>query len=87
MLILERLVGLHGTIQLQLLQCYGQGIDLDYSDIEWFALETIRDHSGFSQQDIKYPNLFSFFLVEKCSNFIQRFIVIWLKYLQKSGSF
>ena len=23
----------------------GQGIDLDYSDIEWFALETNRDHS------------------------------------------
>ena len=23
----------------------GQGIDLDYSDIEWFALEMNRDHS------------------------------------------
>ena len=23
----------------------GWGIDLDYSDIEWFALETNRDHS------------------------------------------
>ena len=23
----------------------GQGIDLDYCDIEWFALETNRDHS------------------------------------------
>ena len=23
----------------------GQGIDLDYCDIEWFALETKRDHS------------------------------------------
>ena len=23
----------------------GQGIDLDYHDIEWFALETNRDHS------------------------------------------
>ena len=23
----------------------GQGIDLDYLDIEWFALETNRDHS------------------------------------------
>ena len=45
MLILERLVGLHGTIQLQLLQHYGLGIDLDYCDIEWFALEMDRDHS------------------------------------------
>ena len=23
----------------------GQGIDLDYCDIEWFALDTNRDHS------------------------------------------
>ena len=39
-LVLEGLVGLHGTIQLQLLQHYYQGIDLDYCDIEWFVLET-----------------------------------------------
>ena len=43
--VLEGLVGLHRTIQLQLLQYYWLGIDLDYSDIEWFALETIRGHS------------------------------------------
>ena len=44
MLVLEGLVGLHGTIQLQLLQhCWGN--DLDYCDTEWFALETKRDHS------------------------------------------
>ena len=40
MLILEGLVGLHRTVQLQLLQLTGWGIDLDYCDIEWFALET-----------------------------------------------
>ena len=45
MLALEGLVGLHRTIQLQLLQHYGEHIDLDYYDIEWFALETNRDHS------------------------------------------
>ena len=39
------LVGLHRTIQLQLLSITGRGIDLDYRDIEWFALETNRDHS------------------------------------------
>ena len=39
------LIDLHRTIQLQLLQCYWLGIDLDYCDIEWFALETNRDHS------------------------------------------
>ena len=46
MLVLKGLVGLHRTIQLQLLQCYWLGIDLDYCDIEWFALETNRDHSA-----------------------------------------
>ena len=43
MLVLKGLVGLHRTIQL--LQHYWFGIDLDYCDIEWFALETNRDHS------------------------------------------
>ena len=43
MLVIESLVGLHRTVQLQLLT--GWGIDLDYCDIEWFALETNRDHS------------------------------------------
>ena len=32
-LILEGLVGLHRTVQLQFLQHTGQGIDLDYCDI------------------------------------------------------
>ena len=45
MLVLKGLVGLHRTVQLQLLQITGQGIDLDYRDIEWFALESNRDHS------------------------------------------
>ena len=38
-LVLEGLVGLHGTIQLQLLSIGGWGMDLDYCDVEWFALE------------------------------------------------
>ena len=45
MLVLEGLVGLHRTVQLQFLQHYWWGIDLDYCDIEWFALEMNRDHS------------------------------------------
>ena len=45
MLVLGVLVGLHRTIQLQLLQCYWLGIDLDYCDIELCALEVNRDHS------------------------------------------
>ena len=45
MLVLEGLVGLHRTIQLQLLQHYWLGIDLDYCDIQWFTLETNSDLS------------------------------------------
>ena len=45
MLVLKGLVGLHRTVQLQLFCITGQGLDLDYCDIEWFALETNRDHS------------------------------------------
>ena len=33
-------VGLHRTGQLQLLWLQWLGIDLDYCDVEWFALET-----------------------------------------------
>ena len=32
----------------------GWGIDLDYCDIEWFALETNRDHSVLSEISPKY---------------------------------
>ena len=45
MLVLKGLVGLRRTIQLQLLQHYWLGIDLDYCDIEWFTLVMKRDHS------------------------------------------
>ena len=54
MLVLEGLVGLHRTVQLQLLQQYWSGIDLDYCDIEWFALETNRDHSVIFEIASKY---------------------------------
>ena len=53
MLVLEGLVDLHRTIQLQLLQRYW-GIDLDYCDIEWFALEMNRDHSVIFEIESKY---------------------------------
>ena len=32
----------------------GWGIDLDYCDIEWFALETNRDHSVIFETAHKY---------------------------------
>ena len=54
MLVLEGLVGLHRTVQLQLLQDYWSDIDLDYHNIEWFALETNRDHSVVFEIASKY---------------------------------
>ena len=47
-------VGLHRTVQFQLFSITGRGIDLDYRDIEWFALETNRDHSVVFEIASKY---------------------------------
>ena len=60
MLVLEGVVGLHRTIQFQLLQRYWLGHRLDYCDIEWFALETNRDHSVIFEISSKYCILDSF---------------------------
>ena len=60
MLVLEGLVDLLGTIQLQLFSITGQGIDLDYRDIEWCALEMNRDHSVVFEISSKYCILDSF---------------------------
>ena len=54
MLVLKGLVGLPRTVQLQLLQRYWLGHRLDYCDIEWFALETNRDHSVAFEIASKY---------------------------------
>ena len=53
-LVLEDLIGLHRTIQLPLFSNSGWDIDLDYCDIEWFALETNRDHSVIFETAPKY---------------------------------
>ena len=42
MLVLEGLAGLHESLKFSI---SGWGIDLDYCDTEWFALEMNRDHS------------------------------------------
>ena len=44
-LVLEGLVGLHRTIHFSFFSVIGWGIDLDYCDIKWFALETNSDYS------------------------------------------
>ena len=54
MLVLEGLVGLHRTIQLQLLQHYWLLIDFDYCDIGWFALEKNRDKFVIFETASKY---------------------------------
>ena len=60
MLVLKGLVGLHRTIQLQLLQRDLLGHRLGYCDIEWFALEKNRDHSVIFEIASKYCILDSF---------------------------
>ena len=52
--VLKGLVGLHRTVQLQLLQRYWLGHRLDHCDIEWFALEMNRDHSVIFKIASKY---------------------------------
>ena len=52
MLVLKGLVGLHRTVQL--LQHSWLGHRLGYRDIEWFALETNRDHSVIFEIASKY---------------------------------
>ena len=54
MLVLEGRVGLHRTVQLQLLQHYWLGLRLGLLYIEWFALETNRDHSVIFEIASKY---------------------------------
>ena len=54
MLVLKGLVSLHRTVQLQLPSVPGWGIDLDYCDIEWFALEMNREHSVIFEIASKY---------------------------------
>ena len=53
MLVLKGLVGLHRTVH-QLFSIAGWGIDLDYCDIEWFALETNRDYPVVFEIASKY---------------------------------
>ena len=73
MLVLKGLVGLHRTIQLQLLQL-GLGIDLDYCDTEWFALEMNRDHSVIFEIASKYCISDSFIAHDSYSISSERFL-------------
>ena len=86
-LVLKGLVGLHRTIQLQLLQHYGLGPRLGYCDTEWVALERSRDHSVIYEIASKYCISDSFVDYEVHSISSKGFLptvvhimVIWIKF-------
>ena len=54
MLVLKGLVGLLEPFNFSFFSSTGWGVDLDYCDIEWFALETDRDHSVVFEMASKY---------------------------------
>ena len=54
MLVLDGLVGLQRPFNFSFFRITGQGTDLDYCDIEWFALETNRHHSVVFEIASKY---------------------------------
>ena len=53
-LVLKGLVGLIEPFNFSFFRVTGWGIDLDYRDIEWFALETNRDHFIVFEISCKY---------------------------------
>jgi len=53
-LVLEGLVGLHGTVNFIFSGISGWDIELDYCDVECFALETNQDHSVIFDIAAKY---------------------------------
>ena len=53
-LVLEGLVSVIELFNFSFFSITGWGIDLDYHDIEWFALETNREHSVIFEIASKY---------------------------------
>ena len=74
MLVLKGLVGLHRTIHFSFFSITGWGIDLDYCDIEWFALEKNRDHAVVFEIVPKYCILDSIVDYEGCSTSYKGFL-------------
>ena len=60
MLVLKGLVGLVKLFNFSFFSVTGRVIDLDYHDIEWFALEMKRNHSVIFETASKYCILDSF---------------------------
>ena len=85
-LVLGSFVGLHRTNQLQLLCISGWGTDLDYCDVEWFALDMNWDHSAVFEMVPKYCISASFVDCEGYSISSKGFLstvvdimVVWIK--------
>ena len=71
---LEGLVGLHRTINFTFFSDTGHSIDLDYRNIEWFALEMNRDLSVVFETASKYCISDSFVDYEGYSNSSKGFL-------------
>ena len=54
MLVLKGFVGFHRRFNFSVFSITGWGLDLDYCDIEWFALEMNRNHSVVFEIASKY---------------------------------
>ena len=84
-LVLESLVGLYRTIQLQLLWHQWLGHSLGYFDVDWFALETNWDHNVILEIAPKHWILDSCWLWElflSSKGFLPTVVdkmVIWIK--------
>ena len=88
-LVLQGFVSLHRTGQLQLLGLSDWGIDLDYCDIEWFALEINWNHSVVFEIVPNYCILDFFFFIDyegysiSAGGFLPTVvdtIIIWIKF-------
>ena len=77
------LVGLQRTIQL--FGISGWGIDLDYCDIEWLALEMNRDDSVVFEIAPKYCISDSFVDYEGYSISSKGFLPTYLTYMQSTS--
>ena len=73
--------------------CTGWSIDLDYSIVEWFSLETNRVHSVVFEIASKYCISYSFVNSDGYSNSFKGFLptiinimVIWVKFSNSSPS-
>ena len=90
-LVLEGLVGFHGSVQLQLLQHYWAGHRLGLHDTEWFVSETNRDHSVIFEIASKHCILDSFVDHDGYSISSKGFLptvvdimIIWVKFTYSS---